>query len=276
MRFHHTYPTIMIVVMLTRAERVGVARFGGERRRRDGPGPAAALRRDRTTRVADGLVRAANRITAALDLIDEIPGLPDVDGMVARLREVVGRFGFESIVLPPSGSDVGPAEGLALLVGWNRPSLERRIAETASNVVRPFRDPAAFAELERRPRRRPAETRGEETSADHWAVMTLTPEGEPLTPAEIAVLRLLGTVVRDRLRELDARRPETGGRPLLSRRERECLEWTAAGKTTWEIAAILDISQNTIDGYIASATRKLGAVNRTQAVAVALRRGLID
>jgi DNA-binding CsgD family transcriptional regulator len=67
-----------------------------------------------------------------------------------------------------------------------------------------------------------------------------------------------------------------GERPLLSPRERECLQWTAAGKTTWEIAAILEISPNTIDGYVAAATRKLGAVNRTQAVAEALRRGLID
>ncbi len=68
----------------------------------------------------------------------------------------------------------------------------------------------------------------------------------------------------------------SGERPLLSPRERECLQWTAAGKTTWEIAAILEISPNTIDGYVAAATRKLGAVNRTHAVAEALRRSLID
>ncbi len=61
----------------------------------------------------------------------------------------------------------------------------------------------------------------------------------------------------------------------LSPRERECLQWTAAGKTSWEIAAILRLSRATADGYIASATRKLGAVNRTQAVAEGIRRGVI-
>lgn len=61
----------------------------------------------------------------------------------------------------------------------------------------------------------------------------------------------------------------------LSPRERECLQWTAAGKTSWEIAAILRLSRTTADGYIASATRKLGAVNRTQAVAEGIRRGVI-
>jgi DNA-binding CsgD family transcriptional regulator len=106
----------------------------------------------------------------------------------------------------------------------------------------------------------------------HWAIVAADLPGDGLTEAEREVLELLAASVRDRL----AGAVEASKRPLLSRRERECLQWTAAGKTTWEISAILEISQNTIDGYIATAGRKLGAVNRTQAVAVALRRGLID
>ncbi|MBL8575356.1 MAG: helix-turn-helix transcriptional regulator [Hyphomicrobiaceae bacterium] len=61
----------------------------------------------------------------------------------------------------------------------------------------------------------------------------------------------------------------------LSPRERECLQWTAAGKTSWEIAQILQISHHTADWYIAAATRKLCATNRTHAVAEGLRRGVI-
>tara|TARA_R110002020_G_scaffold37830_23_gene114130 strand:+ start:1209 stop:2075 length:867 start_codon:yes stop_codon:yes gene_type:complete len=70
--------------------------------------------------------------------------------------------------------------------------------------------------------------------------------------------------------------PGTPAQGVLSRRERECLQWCAEGKTSWEISQILAISQHTADWYLASATRKLGATNRLHAVAEALRRGLIS
>lgn len=110
---------------------------------------------------------------------------------------------------------------------------------------------------------------------DRWTIVPLNRAGEP-SASEIESLRLVAAVVAERLAGCAAAPRRAPERPLLSRRERECLQWTAAGKTTWEIAGILEISPNTIDGYIASATRKLGAVNRTQAVAEALRRALID
>lgn len=67
--------------------------------------------------------------------------------------------------------------------------------------------------------------------------------------------------------------PEKGG---LTGRERECLQWCAEGKTSWEISQILSISQHTADWYLASATRKLAAANRLHATAEAIRRGLIS
>ena len=61
----------------------------------------------------------------------------------------------------------------------------------------------------------------------------------------------------------------------LTPREREVLWWAAQGKSAWEIGEILHISKRTVDEHIQTATRKLGAVNRTQAVATALRERLI-
>ncbi|HEX7075257.1 MAG TPA: helix-turn-helix transcriptional regulator [Hyphomicrobiaceae bacterium] len=61
----------------------------------------------------------------------------------------------------------------------------------------------------------------------------------------------------------------------LSERERECLSWVSQGKTTEEIAVILDVSSNTINSYIAHAIHKLAASNRAMAVASAIRRNLI-
>lgn len=62
---------------------------------------------------------------------------------------------------------------------------------------------------------------------------------------------------------------------VLSPREVECLGLAAAGKSEWEISRILGISEHTSEKHLLNAKMKLGAVNRVQAVAEAIRRGLI-
>jgi LuxR family quorum sensing-dependent transcriptional regulator len=56
----------------------------------------------------------------------------------------------------------------------------------------------------------------------------------------------------------------------LTPRERECLKWIAAGKTDWEISLILNISEQTVHGYVQNALTKLNARTRAQAVALAM------
>lgn len=73
--------------------------------------------------------------------------------------------------------------------------------------------------------------------------------------------------------------PEEGQEtPLLplSRREREVLAWLRHGKSNWEIARILEISERTVKFHVASIMRKLNAVTRTQAVALAMELGILD
>jgi DNA-binding CsgD family transcriptional regulator len=62
----------------------------------------------------------------------------------------------------------------------------------------------------------------------------------------------------------------------LTVRERESLLWVSGGKTSWEIARILGISENTVIFHINNAKRKLDANSRTQAAAKALAAGLIE
>lgn len=64
-------------------------------------------------------------------------------------------------------------------------------------------------------------------------------------------------------------------RNILSERERECLSWAAEGKTSEEIAMILDIHANAANGAITSAITKLQARNRVEAVATAIRIGIL-
>ncbi|SMC80848.1 LuxR C-terminal-related transcriptional regulator [Rhizobium sp. RU36D] len=63
--------------------------------------------------------------------------------------------------------------------------------------------------------------------------------------------------------------------PGLTERERETLAWAAAGKSYWEIAAILGISERTVRFFMANARRKLDVVTNAQAVAKAIWEGLI-
>lgn len=61
----------------------------------------------------------------------------------------------------------------------------------------------------------------------------------------------------------------------LSPREIECLSWSARGKTFDDVATILGISRETVKIHLRRAGEKLGAVNRTHAIAKAVALGLI-
>jgi LuxR family quorum sensing-dependent transcriptional regulator len=55
----------------------------------------------------------------------------------------------------------------------------------------------------------------------------------------------------------------------------EVLTWAARGKSAREIGEILHITKRTVDEHAHNAVRKLGAANRTQAVAIAQRSRII-
>ncbi|MBC7957980.1 MAG: autoinducer binding domain-containing protein, partial [Cytophagales bacterium] len=63
--------------------------------------------------------------------------------------------------------------------------------------------------------------------------------------------------------------------PSLTPRELETLRWTMEGKTAWEVANVLGISERTAVLHANNAMHKLGCVNKHQAVLKALRLGMI-
>jgi DNA-binding CsgD family transcriptional regulator len=62
----------------------------------------------------------------------------------------------------------------------------------------------------------------------------------------------------------------------LSPRESECLVWVARGKSSTDIGTILGLSPRTVDSYLEKACAKLRVRTRVEAVAVAVRDGIID
>jgi len=65
------------------------------------------------------------------------------------------------------------------------------------------------------------------------------------------------------------------GQNYVSPREIEVLEKIAGGNRNIDIAVQLFISEETVKGHVKHIMEKLGASDRTEAVAIALRRGII-
>jgi len=61
---------------------------------------------------------------------------------------------------------------------------------------------------------------------------------------------------------------------IVSAREIDCLKWMAAGKTAWEVSAILGISERTVRFHLNAAREKLACTTTTQAVAKAVSQQL--
>lgn len=62
----------------------------------------------------------------------------------------------------------------------------------------------------------------------------------------------------------------------LSKGEIACLKQASRGLTSEAIAVATGYQNDTVNSYIKSAVKKIGAANRTQAIAEAIRRRLID
>ena len=75
---------------------------------------------------------------------------------------------------------------------------------------------------------------------------------------------------------IDPAVPPRGSRGKLTKRQREILQLLANGESTTVAARELDLSEETVKTHTKHALARLGARNRTHAVAIALRESLID
>jgi LuxR family transcriptional regulator, quorum-sensing system regulator BjaR1 len=92
-------------------------------------------------------------------------------------------------------------------------------------------------------------------------------------PAHKRTFHLMTLYAADRICSL--RSAGSAHKPIVTNRQREVLTWVAAGKSAWEIGEILNISARTVEEHAQQVLQRLGAVNRTQAVAIAIRDRLI-
>jgi LuxR family quorum sensing-dependent transcriptional regulator len=96
-----------------------------------------------------------------------------------------------------------------------------------------------------------------------------------LSPGDHAALRLLSIYYCSFGLKLK-REQERLLRVHLTARQRECLQWVRAGKSSWEIGEIIGIAERTVNFHIEEACRRLNVQTRHQAAIEAIVQGLIS
>lgn len=86
----------------------------------------------------------------------------------------------------------------------------------------------------------------------------------------------LSAPVAQVLREELAAGSASAGAEALTRRQLDVLRALASGDSNAAIGARLGISEHTVRNHVHAVMAKLGAANRTDAVTIAMRRGLVD
>lgn len=80
-------------------------------------------------------------------------------------------------------------------------------------------------------------------------------------------IQAAGMILAEKLMTFETPGAADPPEPKLTARERDALGFVAEGKTDWEIATILGVSEATARFHVDNARRKLDAVNRAHAVA---------
>lgn len=117
----------------------------------------------------------------------------------------------------------------------------------------------------------PANVPGEPSASCSFAIR----RAAELPVARLHCAELVGAHALRSARRL-RRLPAAPERPRLSRREIQCLQLLAFGKTDWEIATILGLSAETVHQYVKRARAAYHTVSRAQLVAYGLRDSWIS
>lgn len=236
-------------------------------------------------------------IEKCMRLVEEVQGLKtqfDVFRFMKRVAEIFGSRAFMVLSMPArtsltlSSSSVITNWPPEMIAFYDKMGLltDSPVIARMRNSTRPFvyeakreignradeRNQTAMELFEKYNMQRGAYFPVHDSLGERGAI-SLSGDRDPFSDEEMVALTFLFIHVFDKvshLREMDRRPNET-----LTDREIDCLTWTAAGKTSAEIAEILTLSEHTVNHYLNRATKKLDTVNRTQAVVKAMKSGLI-
>lgn len=87
--------------------------------------------------------------------------------------------------------------------------------------------------------------------------------------ANLEILQLIMPHLHDALNRIALERQSLIHNSLFTKRELEVLHWVREGKTNWEIATIIDVSERTVKFHLKNIFGKMGVTRRSQAAAMA-------
>ena len=233
---------------------------------------------------------------AAFDFIDEIATMTDQRTVIARLDLEFAKFGFDAWVITGLPMPGGRMEEMMLLNGWKEDwssyyfkhnlIKDDPVGAYCFQSVGPFEWKDAPYDPQQWPQAKQIMNAAADvgmchgfcvpihTAAGFQAVVSVAGEHVDLSPYAKRALHLIALYAHDKAASVV--RPRESRHRLLTKREREILRWTAAGKTAWEISRILGISQATVVDHLRAAATKFETPNKVATVVAALRRGEIS
>lgn len=230
-----------------------------------------------------------------LSAIGQINAAREQAAVVDALTAFVAHYGFERIYLGQLVNPLNvPLDRVLYISNWPEELRKRReaslailhdpIARCALRSKRPFKWSEAYRHAGRLGRRIVDEARDYRIADGYMFPMhaldsvsggvSLGAERLDLSPLEVTQVEIVAQHAYYRLEAM------LGPFPYqfvaeLSPRETEIVQFAAAGKTNWEIATILAISEDAVKEAMKRASRKLKASNRAHAVANAIAQNLI-
>jgi len=229
--------------------------------------------------------------------LDRSRNLEDLSTQVLRHLSQIGAEHVIAGTYPRPGPNRRQQHSHSLFANWPEEWLERYLARgyllKDPIMLRTIsgNDPFFWNELDQDVRDDPAAQQVMDESAEFglkkgFSTSLVTLDGQKVgfsvagrnfdhNPEMRGVLTLIASYAIGRAIALRQEATHTNKEIVLSAREREALQWAAEGKNDWEIGEVMKISEHGADKHLRSVRMKLGAINRTQAVAEALRRGLI-
>ena len=231
----------------------------------------------------------------AFDLIDKLDRLKDTEAVVDAMHDAITSYGFETLLF--SGLPTPQQRFDTMVMGarwpaeWFKVYNEGRYVH-ADPVIRHLQrstKPFEWTEARYDPETEPKAAELMRLRADfgfgrafevpipgptgNTAGVSMSGPDAELTAQSRPAIHLMALYAFERAASLRvALRPK----PFLTQRERDVLSWAAAGKSAWEVGEILNVAKRTVDEHAQMATRKLGAVTRTQAIALAIRDRFIS
>lgn len=245
------------------------------------------------------MAQLADYSRIAFDLVDEFERARSVERVMGLLSAALRKFGFESFLVTGVPEPPQRLEPYILMNGWSEEwsshymkedyYIDDPVAAWCRQTINPFEWSEAEVDLQRRPRAGEVMQTAADFGMKHGflvpvlrssgfcACVSMAGEHPDLEARAKRAIHLISLFAHARITLLQGTNAvvQSGG-PGLTKREREVLTWIAVGKTSWEIAKILGITERTVNWLVAQASRKLDAVTRTQAVVNAIRRDVIQ